>query len=157
MSDLNSTNLTGRLTRDADLKFTSGGTGVCKFSIASNYKKKNGDQWVDEVNYFDIVLWGKRGEALNQYLTKGKQIGVTGEMRQERWNDRDSGQARSKIEVIASNVQLLGGTGSGEGSGRTGSQGQGSGGGYSSGRQSAPQQRQNNPPDDDGFSEDIPF
>jgi single-strand DNA-binding protein len=157
MSDLNSVNLIGRLTRDAELKYTSGGTAVCKFAIAVNRKKKDGENWVDEASFFDIVLWGRQGEALNQYLVKGKQVGVKGELRQERWEQ--DGQKRSRIEVVAMDIQLLGGTGYGdEGSARTGNQGQGSGGGYSSGRQSAPRQKKNNPPpDDDGFSDEIPF
>jgi single-strand DNA-binding protein len=109
MADLNRVTLVGRLTRDAELKYTSGGMAACKFSIAVNRKRKNGDEWVDEASFFDIVLWGRQGEAINQYLVKGKQVGIDGELRQERWQDRDSGQARSKVEIVASNIQLLGG------------------------------------------------
>jgi single-strand DNA-binding protein len=109
MADLNRVTLIGRLTRDAELKYTSGGTAVCKFSIAVNRRKKNGDEWVDEASFFDVVLWGRQGEAVNRYLLKGKQVGVDGELRQERWQDRDSGQSRSKVEIEASNIQLLGG------------------------------------------------
>jgi single-strand DNA-binding protein len=107
MTDVNHVTLIGRLTRDAELKYTAGGQAVCKFSIAVNRRRKNGDQWIDEASFFDIVLWGKTGETLNQYLTKGKQIAVDGELRQNRWEQ--DGQARSKVEVMASNVQLLGG------------------------------------------------
>lgn len=107
MDDTNSVLLIGRLTRDAELKYLSSGTAVCKFAIASNRSKKQGDSYVDEVSYFDIVLWGKSGEALNQYLVKGKQVAITGNLHQNRWEQ--DGQARSKIEVMAENVQLLGG------------------------------------------------
>ncbi len=110
-NDINSVTLIGRLTRDAELKYTNSGTAVCKFSLAVNRKKRSGDQWTDEVSYFDIVLWGKQGEAIQQYLGKGKQIAVIGELRQNRWEQE--GQNRSKVEVVASNVQLLGGTGGG--------------------------------------------
>lgn len=106
-NDINSVVLIGRLTRDAELKYTNSGTAVTKFSLAVNRRRKSGDQWTDEVSYIDIVLWGKQGEALQQYLLKGKRISVSGELRQNRW-DQD-GHARSKIEVIASNLQLLGG------------------------------------------------
>ncbi|MCL2070054.1 MAG: single-stranded DNA-binding protein [Treponema sp.] len=110
MADINRVVLVGRLTRDAELKYTSGGQAVCKFSIAINRRRKNGDQWEDEANFFDIVLWGRQGEALNQYLLKGKQVGVEGELRQDRW--QQDGQNRSKIEIVANNIQLLGsGTG----------------------------------------------
>jgi single-strand DNA-binding protein len=72
MADLNHVVLIGRLTRDSELKYTSGGQAVCKFSIAVNRRKKNGDQWEDEANFFDIVVWGRQGESLHTYLKKGK-------------------------------------------------------------------------------------
>ena len=108
-NDINHVVLVGRLTRDAELKYTNTGTAIGKFSIAVNRRKRSGDQWTDEVSYFDIVLWGKTAEALNQYLQKGKQIAVSGELRQNRWEQ--DGQNRSKVEIIANNVQLLGGSG----------------------------------------------
>ena len=112
MADINHVVLVGRLTRDAELKYTQGGAAVCRFSIAINRRRKNGEEWVEEANYFDIVLWGRQGEALNQYLVKGKQVAVEGELRQNRWEQ--DGQSRSKVEIIANNLQLLGG-GSGSG------------------------------------------
>lgn len=106
MADVNHVVLVGRLTRDAELKYTSGGSAVCKFSVAINRRRKNGEEWVEEVNFFDIVLWGRQGEAINQYLVKGKQVAIEGELRQNRWEQ--DGQPRSKIEIVANNVQLLG-------------------------------------------------
>lgn len=106
MADVNHVILIGRLTRDAELKYTSGGTAVCKFAIAVGKRVKKGDSYENETSFFDVVAWGKTGEALNQYLVKGKQIAVEGELHQNRW-DQD-GQARSKIEIIANNIQLLG-------------------------------------------------
>lgn len=106
MADINHVVLVGRLTRDAELKYTQGGAAICRFSIACNRRRKNGEQWEDEANFFDIVLWGRQGEVLNQYLVKGKQIAVDGELRQNRWEQ--DGQNRSKVEIIANNVQLLG-------------------------------------------------
>ena len=134
MADINQVVLVGRLTRDSELKYTAGGQAVCKFSIAINRRRKNGDQWEDEANYFDVVLWGRQGEALAQYLLKGKPVGVSGELRQDRWEQ--DGQKRSKVEVVASNIQLLGGGGQ--------SQGQKNGENIS-------------PPSDDQFTDDIPF
>jgi single-strand DNA-binding protein len=107
MTDLNRVVLIGRLTRDAELKYTATGQAICKFSIAVNRRKKNGDQWEDEANFFDIVVWGKQGESFHQYLVKGKMVAVEGELRQDRW--QQDGQNRSKIEIVASNLQLLGG------------------------------------------------
>ena len=107
MTDINKVFLVGRIVRDADLRFTNAGTPVAKFSIAVNKSRKNGDKWEDEVNYLDIVLWGKVAESLSKYLLKGKQIAVEGELRQNRWEQE--GQHRSKVEIRASNIQLLGG------------------------------------------------
>ena len=86
MADINHVVLVGRLTRDAELKYTQGGAAVCKFSIAINRRRKNGEEWVEEANYFDIVLWGRQGEALNQYLVKGKQVAVEGEQQMNNGN-----------------------------------------------------------------------
>jgi len=146
MADLNHAVLIGRLTRDAELKYTSGGQAVCKFSIAVNRRKKNGDQWEDEANFFDIVVWGRQGESLHQYLVKGKMVGIDGELRQDRW--QQDGQNRSKIEIIANNLQLLGG---GSSSGEKQSFQSAPGGESSS---EAPSYSSSK---DDGFADDIPF
>jgi single-strand DNA-binding protein len=154
MADLNRVVLIGRLTRDAELKYTSGGQPVCKFSLAVNRRKKSGDQWVDEVSYFDIVLWGRQGESLNQYLVKGKMVGIEGELRQDRWEQ--DGQNRSKVEIVATNLQLLGGTPGGANS----SYGTGSGSYQEHRGENSPAQspRETLPPEgDDGFTDDIPF
>jgi single-strand DNA-binding protein len=150
MADINHVVLVGRLTRDAELKYTSGGQAVCKFSVAVNRRKKNGDQWEDEANYFDVVLWGRQGESLNQYLVKGKSVGVDGELRQDRW--QQDGQNRSKVEIVANNIQLLGGNPGGGG----GSSGSGQGGSSqprnNDGADQAPP-----PAGEDNFADDIPF
>ena len=155
MADINHVVLVGRLTRDAELKYTASGQAVCKFSVAVNRRRKNGDQWEDEANYFDVVLWGRQGEALNQYLLKGKSVGVDGELRQDRW--QQDGQNRSKVEIVANNIQLLGGNPGGQGGGQgSGNQGfsqynraentvsENSGGNTASSQ-------------DDHFTDDIPF
>ena len=114
MADLNHVVLIGRLTRDAELKYTASGQAVCKFSVAVNRRKKVGDQWEDEANFFDIVLWGKQGESLQSYLVKGKMVGIDGELRQDRW--QQDGQNRSRIEINANYIQLLN-TGNGQSNG----------------------------------------
>ena len=153
MADINHVVLVGRLTRDAELKYTSGGQAVCKFSIAINRRRKSGDQWEDEANYFDIVLWGRQGESLAQYLLKGKQVGIDGELRQDRW--QQDGQNRSKVEIVANNIQLLGGGGSGVNSPGSGSQG------FSrnnkNGENSSSSSDSKSPLGDDNFPDDIPF
>jgi len=164
MADINHVVLVGRLTRDAELKYTAGGQAVCKFSVAVNRRRKNGDQWEDEANYFDVVLWGRQGESLNQYLVKGKSVGVEGELRQDRW--QQDGQNRSKVEIVANNIQLLGGSsGSGGSYGNGHNDGGSQGGNHGSGNQgfsgTSSWHRKggdNNPPaSDDNFTDDIPF
>ena len=114
MTDINRVILVGRLVKDAELKFTSASTPVTRFSVAVNRSRKNGDQWEEEVSYIDIVLWGRSAESISKFLIKGKQVAVEGELRQNRWEQ--DGQQRSKLEVVASNVQLLsGGTATGSG------------------------------------------
>ena len=149
MADINKVILVGRLTRDAELRYTNTGTAICKFSIAINRRKKIGESWEDEANFFDVALFGRQGEAINQYLVKGKQVGVDGELRQNRWEQ--DGQTRSKVEISAFNVMLLGG-------GRGGSGGSGA---------PAPQRSEGssegfgndvgNDAASDDFDDDIPF
>lgn len=100
MSDINNVVLIGRLTRDAELAHAKSGTAISKFSIAVSDRKK-------DAHFFNITVWGKIAEALNQYLLKGKQVAINGELRQNRWEQ--DGQQRSRVEITANNIQLLGG------------------------------------------------
>ena len=153
MVDINHVVLVGRLTRDAELKSIASGQSVCKFSIAVNRRRKNGDQWEDEPNFFDIVVWGRQGESLHQYLVKGKMVGVDGELRQDRW--QQDGQNRSKVEVVANYLQLLGGNpGSGGGYNNAGNN---SHGGAPAPSQGQSWQSQGAAPAEDNFADDIPF
>ncbi len=104
-SDINNIFIVGRLVRDAEFKTINSGTMLCKFSIASNRAVKQNDEWKTEVSFFDVVLWGKRAEALSKYLVKGKQIAVDGILVQNRWEQE--GQTRSKVEILANNIQLF--------------------------------------------------
>lgn len=121
MADLNSVNIIGRLTRDAELKYTTGGMAIANFSIAVNRRRKSGDQWTDEVSFFDINLFGKAAEGLKQYLLKGKQVGICGELRQDRW-EKD-GQSHSRVYIVANDIQLLGGNSNSGSSNYSGSNG----------------------------------
>ncbi|OHD12807.1 MAG: single-stranded DNA-binding protein [Spirochaetes bacterium GWB1_48_6] len=105
-SDINQVVLIGRLTRDAELKYTAGGMAIGKMSIAVNRRTKKAEQWVDEASFFDVSLFGKQAESLNQYLVKGTQIAIQGELRQDRWEQ--DGQKRSSVNIAANDIQLLG-------------------------------------------------
>lgn len=154
MADINQVVLVGRLVRDAELRYLSSGTSVMNFSIAVNRRRKQGDQWVDEASFFDVELFGRQAESIQRFMVKGKQVGVQGELRQDRWEQ--DGQNRSKVKVHAINLQLLGGAGdggqnaAGPGGGGQSRPGQASGGG--------------NEPDfgpppanNDSFDDDVPF
>ena len=111
MTDLNHVVLIGRLTQDlgADERsfgYVGNGQARANISIAVNRSKKNGDQWVEEVNYFNVTIWGRTAENLKPYLTQGTQICVEGHLKQDRW-EKD-GQKQSRISIIADSVQLLG-------------------------------------------------
>lgn len=112
MGSLAIATLVGHLTRDAELKYTNSGQAICSFSVATNTRTKKDDQFVDEPNYWDIDLWGKRAESINQYLTKGKLIAVSGEMRQDKW-EKD-GQQRMKVRITANSVEFVGSGGGGD-------------------------------------------
>ena len=113
MTDMNHVFLIGRLTRDIGADERSFGyvgnekVARASVSIAVNRSKKEGDQWVDEVSYFDVSIWGKTAENLKQYLVKGQQIAVDGALKQERW--QKDGQNFSRVTINAITVQLLGG------------------------------------------------
>ncbi|MDE5898019.1 MAG: single-stranded DNA-binding protein, partial [Treponemataceae bacterium] len=111
-TDLNHVVLIGRLTKDlgADERsfgYVGNGQARANVSIAVNRSRKNGEQWIEEANFFDVTIWGKTAENLKPYLLKGKQIAVDGYLKQDRW-EKD-GQKFSKVTVVANNVQLLGG------------------------------------------------
>ncbi|KGM42668.1 Single-stranded DNA-binding protein [Olavius algarvensis spirochete endosymbiont] len=147
-SDINKVILLGRLTRDAELSYTQSGYSLLKFSIAVNRNRKQDDRWIEEASFFDVTVFGRQGEAIANYMTKGKQVGVEGQLRQDRWESQD-GTRRSKIVIDANYVQLLG------------SRGGDTGGSWTSGLDSAPQSDsqpgiQKGPPPT-SFEDDIPF
>lgn len=106
MTDINSVVIVGNLTRDIEVRYSNAGVAVGRMSIAVNRTWKNGEQWVDDVSYFDVVLFGKLAENRRQYLTRGQKVAVQGSLVQSRW-EKD-GQKNSRVEIRADNVQLVG-------------------------------------------------
>ena len=99
MADINQVVLVGRLTRDVELKYTNTGFAIANLSLAVNRRVKKDDTWQDEGNFFNCVLLGKRAEGLAQYLVKGKQIGIQGELKQDRWEQ--AGQPRRRYTLLS--------------------------------------------------------
>ena len=100
--DLNSWQGIGRATKDAEITTSHSGMTICKFSIASNGYK-------DEVSFFNCVMFGKFAEGVGKYITKGKQLGIQAELKQNKWQDKTTGQNRYSIDLIVNGLQLLGG------------------------------------------------
>jgi len=161
--DINQVILVGRVTRDAELRYTASGAALCNFSIAVNRRVKKGEQWLDEASFFDLSLWDKQAENLNKYLVKGTQVAIQGELRQDRW-EKD-GQKQSKVQVFVSNLQLLGSPRGSSGEGNRGPEA----GGYSapsrypepsqapSQSRPAPQKPAADDFDPHAYEDDIPF
>ena len=151
--------LVGRLGRDAETKFTPGGTAVTKFSVATSrrWKDKQSGEWKEETDWTNITLW--QAENLANYLTKGKQVYVEGRIHTRSYDDKD-GKKVYATEVVADEVILLGGQAEGGGGGRSGgddserpvSMPRGAQGGGAS-RQPAPQEDYGQGITDD----DVPF
>ena len=122
MTSFNKVILLGNLTRDPDVRYTPNGSAVASFAIAVNRKYKQGEETKEEVSYIDIVVFGKQAENCGQYLNKGDGALIEGRLQQRRWEDKDSGQKRSKVEVAAQSVTFMPKR-SGSGAGQAGGQG----------------------------------
>ena len=125
MANLNKVMLIGNLTRDPELRVTPKGTAICTFSLAVNRKfrdESGADR--EEVTYVDIEAWGKAGENISKYCTKGRPLFVEGRLRLDQWEDKNTKEKRSRMKVVCENFQFLGGgrseggAGGGEGEGR---------------------------------------
>jgi single-strand DNA-binding protein len=123
-TNINRVILTGNLTRDPELRSTSGGTSVCSLRLAVNSRRKDSSgEWTDKPNYFDITVWGAQGENCANYLSKGRPVAVDGRLEWREWEAKDGSGKRQSVEVIADSVQFLGsrdgGGGGGNGNGFT--------------------------------------
>ncbi len=104
-TDINNVVLVGRLTRDIELTDFGNDRTLGKFSLAVNRVKGSGDQREDEVSFFNVIAWGKYLHYIERSLTKGTQVCISGELRQNRWEQ--DGQPRQRVEIVASSIQLL--------------------------------------------------
>lgn len=158
MANLNKVMLIGNVTRDPEIKYTPKGSAVTDLGIAVNrvYTPEGGEKR-EETTFVDVTLWGRQAEIAGEYCKKGRSIYVEGRLQLDSWEDKASGQKRSKLRVVGENFQLLGprpgggsgGSGGGEEESSERPQRRETSGGFSSGRSSAPQA----PIEED----DIPF
>ncbi|RJP48790.1 MAG: single-stranded DNA-binding protein [Anaerolineaceae bacterium] len=99
MTSFNKVILLGNLTRDPEVRYTPNGSAVASFTLAVNRKYRQGDETKEEVSFIDCVAFGKTAEILGQYVNKGDALLVEGRLAQRRWDDKETGQKRSKVEV----------------------------------------------------------
>lgn len=104
---INRVNISGNLTRDPELRATTGGTQVLSFGMSVNDRRKNQQtgEWEDYPNFVDCTMFGSRAEKISRYLTKGCKVAVEGKLRYSQW-ERD-GQKRSKLEVIVEEIEFM--------------------------------------------------
>jgi single-strand DNA-binding protein len=153
MANLNRVLLIGNLTRDPEIRYTPKGTAVAEIGIAVNrvFSGEDGEKR-EEVTFVDVTLWSRLAEIAEQYLKKGRPVFIEGRLQLDSWDDKQTGQKRSRLRVVAENIQMLGGRGEGDPGGT---------GGSPVPRRSAPAPapRPNPPrdPDLDAEPDDIPF
>ncbi|HTL66715.1 MAG TPA: single-stranded DNA-binding protein [Lacunisphaera sp.] len=156
MANLNKVMLIGNLTRDPELRVTPKGTAICQFSLAVNRKfrdESGADR--EEVTYVDIEAWGKSGENIAKYCTKGRPLFVEGRLRLDQWEDKNTKEKRSRMKVVCDNFQFLGSGRGNEGA----AAGEGGEGRYNSpAPRSAPKPAAPaTPAAQENLDEDVPF
>jgi single-strand DNA-binding protein len=153
MASFNKVILLGNLTRDPEVRYTPKGTAVTELGMAVNrvYTAENGEKR-EETTFVDVTLWGRTAEIAGEYLKKGRPVFIEGRLQLDTWDDKQSGQKRSKLKVVGEGLQLIGGRPGGGGGGGGGG-GDEEGGGSRSSRPAPPPKAAPSSPDDD----EIPF
>lgn len=108
MASFNKCILLGNLTRDIELRYTAKGTAVVKFTLALNHKYEANGEKREEVSFVDVESWGKQAEVLAQYIKKGNPLLVEGRLKQESWEDKQSGQKKTKLKVVLESFTFIG-------------------------------------------------
>ena len=157
MASFNKVILVGNLTRDPELRYTPKGTAIAKIGLAVNrvWTNEAGEK-KEEVTFVDVDVFGRTAENVGQYMRKGRPILIEGRLRLDQWDDKQTGQKKSKLGVVAETVQFLGSANGGAGGG-------GGEGGAPASRPSrpapAPAAPPSEPAESDGppESDDVPF
>jgi len=131
MANFNKVILVGNLTRDPEVKYTTGGSAVAEIGLAVNrtWFDQKANEKREETTFVDVTLWGRQAEVAGEYLSKGRSVLIEGRLQLDQWEDKQSGQKRSKLRVVCENMQMLGGRGEG---------GSGGGGGPRGAQRNAP-------------------
>lgn len=152
MANVNKVILIGNITRDPEIRHTPKGTAVTDLGIAVNriYSSEQGEKR-EETTFVDVTLWGRQAELAGEYLSKGRPVYIEGRLQMDSWEDKASGQKRSKLKVVGETMQFLGGRGDGGGNSSGAPR---SGNDNSSSGQESQEDRGGSASDDD---DDIPF
>jgi len=110
MANPNKVLLLGNVTRDPEVRYTPKGSAVCDLGVAVNraYTTDSGEKR-EEVTFVDVTLWGRTAEVASEYLKKGRPVFIEGRLQMDTWDDKQTGQKRTRLRVVADNMQLLGG------------------------------------------------
>ena len=121
MANYNKVILMGNLTRDPEVRYANSGTAIVKFGLAVNRRYQDADgNWQEEPTFIDITMFGKRGEAFSRFHQRGKAAFLEGSLRFDQWEDKQTGQKRSKLYVVADNWEFVGSGGRDGGGGSQG-------------------------------------
>lgn len=123
MASFNRVILVGNLTRDPQVKYTPGGQAVSEIGMAVSrtWFDKNTNQRKEDVTFVDVTLWGRTAEIAGEYLSKGRPVLIEGRLQLDQWDDKETGQKRSKLRVVGESMQMLGSRQDGGGRGPGGS------------------------------------
>ncbi len=149
--------LVGNLGKDPEVRYTAGGQAVATLRIATSrsWTDKASGQRKEETEWHDVEVWGKQAEQCGEYLAKGRQVYVEGRLKTDKWQDKQSGQDRYRVKVVADAVRFLGGGGAGAGAGRA--RPAGAGGTDEGGASGPPPGFDEAPGGSGGGPDDIPF
>ena len=164
MASLNKVLIMGNLTRDPEVRYTPKGQAVVDLGVAVNRRYKVENETREETTFIDVTFWGRSAEVIGQYMKKGRPIYIEGRLQLDSWEDKATGQKKSRLKVIGDEFQFLGGR---EGGGSGGGDDE-EGGGFRGRQQQAPQQRsappqRQQPPAQDAYpaglddEDEIPF
>ncbi len=156
MANFNKVLLMGNLTRDPEVRYTPKGTAIATIGLAVNRMWSNeAGEKKEEVTFVDVDVWGKQAETIGQYMSKGKPIFIEGRLKLDSWDDKESGQKRSKLKVVCESFQFVGGPGGPKGNADFSEKppARSSGGGKPQSRQAAVEDA----PQEGGGDDNIPF
>jgi single-strand DNA-binding protein len=159
MASYNRVILVGNLTRDPEVKYTTGGTAVTEIGLAVNrsWFDQKANERKEETTFVDVTLWGRQAEVAGEYLSKGRPVLIEGRLQLDTWDDRETGKKRSKLRVVGETMQMLGSRDGGGGGGGGGNRSGGGARGGNSPSQEPADSYYDAPPSSGSGGDEVPF